>query len=46
MSTDKINDTEVVVLIYNGILPSYILKKRNTFESVLMKYIRLLYRLK
>ena len=34
-------DKEVVVHIHNGILLSYILKKKNTFESVLMRWMKL-----
>ena len=30
-------DKEVVVLIHNGLLPSY--KKKNTFESVPMRWV-------
>ena len=32
-------DTEIVVHIYNGILLSYKKKKKNTFESVLIRWI-------
>ena len=38
MSIDKGMDKEVVVRIYNGILISH---KKNTFESVLMKWMNL-----
>ena len=38
MSIDKGMDKEVVVRIYNGILINH---KKNTFESVLMKWMNL-----
>ena len=38
MSIDKRMDKEVVVHTYNGILMSH---KKNTFESVLMKWMNL-----
>ena len=38
MSIDKRMDKEVVVHIYSGILMSH---KKNTFESVLMKWMNL-----
>ena len=38
MSTDRRMDTEIVVHIHNGILLSH---KKNTFESVLMRWMNL-----
>ena len=40
MSINRRRDTEIVIHIHNGILLSY-KKKKNAFESVLMRWVNL-----